>query len=74
MSTNKVGWQGKTPPNELLQQVMAARLAGKTPREVTEIAGLSAQTHLAIFESCSPRNHRKYHSRASQRILSSLFC
>jgi hypothetical protein len=44
MLTNKVGWQGKTPPIELRQQVVAARLAGKTPREVTEITGLSAQT------------------------------
>jgi transposase len=44
MSTNKVGWQGKTPSIELRQQVVAARLAGKTPREVTEITGLSVQT------------------------------
>jgi transposase len=44
MSTNKVGWQGKTPPIELRQQVVTARLTGKTPREVTEITGLSAQT------------------------------
>ena len=29
---------------ELRQQVVAARLAGKTPRELTEITGLSAQT------------------------------
>jgi transposase len=42
MSTNKVGWQEKIPPIELRQQVVAARLAGKTPREVTEITGLGA--------------------------------
>jgi hypothetical protein len=44
LSTNKVGWQGKTPPIELRQQVVAARLAEKTPREVTEITVLNAQT------------------------------
>jgi len=44
MSTKKVGWQGKTPPIELGQQVVAARLGGKSPREVTEIIGLSVQT------------------------------
>jgi transposase len=44
MSTNKVGWQEKTPPIELRQQVVAAKLAEKKPREVTEIIGLSAQT------------------------------
>jgi transposase len=50
MSTNKVGWQGKTPPIKLRQQVVTARLAGKTPREVTEITGLSAQTQARYLQ------------------------
>jgi transposase len=50
MSTNKVEWQGKTPPIELRQQVVAARLAGKTPREVTEITSLSAQTQVRYLQ------------------------
>jgi hypothetical protein len=42
MSTNRVGWQGKTPLIELRQQVVTARLTEKTLREVTEITGLGA--------------------------------
>jgi hypothetical protein len=51
MLTNKVGWQGKTPPIELRQQVVTARLAEKTSREVTEITGLSAQTQARYLQN-----------------------